>query len=222
MSINNMDNLTVIKFPSLPNQWEFYRLKNVCEILFSNVDKRIIEHEKKVLLCNYTDVYYNNHITDKITFMEGTSNEREIEKFSLYKNDVIITKDSETYNDIAVPSIVTENIENLICGYHLAILRPNIEKLDGLFLMFLLCLNKINHQFQKLANGITRFGLNLSSVEDAVIPVPPLPEQKKIAEILSTWDLAIEKTEKLIEEKTKLKKGLMQQLLTGKVRFREF
>jgi len=52
--------------------------------------------------------------------------------------------------------------------------------------------------------------------------IPPLPEQKKIAQILSTWDLAIEKTDALIKEKENLKKGLMQKLLTGKVRFKEF
>lgn len=54
------------------------------------------------------------------------------------------------------------------------------------------------------------------------IPFPPLPEQRRIAEILSTWDRAIEQTEKLIEAKERLKKGLMQRLLTGELRFPEF
>jgi type I restriction enzyme S subunit len=54
------------------------------------------------------------------------------------------------------------------------------------------------------------------------IAIPPLPEQKKIADILSTWDRAIEKTEKLVDAKIKLKKGLMQNLLTGRKRFQEF
>lgn len=52
--------------------------------------------------------------------------------------------------------------------------------------------------------------------------MPPVDEQKKIAEILSTWDQAIETLDKLIEAKTRLKKGLMQKLLTGKVRFKGF
>lgn len=50
------------------------------------------------------------------------------------------------------------------------------------------------------------------------IHIPPEPEQQRIARILSCWDRAIELTEKLIQEKTKLKKGLMQQLLVGKKR----
>lgn len=54
------------------------------------------------------------------------------------------------------------------------------------------------------------------------VALPTLSEQKKIAKILSTWDKAIEQTQKLIDAKKRLKKGLMQQLLTGKKRFPEF
>ncbi|MCC5878220.1 MAG: restriction endonuclease subunit S [Candidatus Sumerlaeia bacterium] len=52
--------------------------------------------------------------------------------------------------------------------------------------------------------------------------LPPLAEQRRIAEILSTWDAAIEQTEKLLDAKQRRKRALMQQLLTGKQRFREF
>ncbi len=54
------------------------------------------------------------------------------------------------------------------------------------------------------------------------LALPPLKEQEKIAQILSTWDRAIEKQEELIKAKERLKKGLMQKLLTGKVRFKGF
>ncbi len=64
--------------------------------------------------------------------------------------------------------------------------------------------------------------LNRNNILSLDVSFPPLPEQKKIARILSTWDKAIELLEKKIEAKEKLKKGLMQQLLTGKKRFKEF
>lgn len=64
--------------------------------------------------------------------------------------------------------------------------------------------------------------LGQKELNELKLPLPPLPEQKKIAEILSTWDKAIEKLEKLIELKEKRKKGLMQQLLTGKKRLPGF
>ena len=64
--------------------------------------------------------------------------------------------------------------------------------------------------------------LNRNDVHSFKIPLPSLLEQEKIVEILSTWDKAIELKEKLIEEKKEFKRGLMQKLLTGKVRFPEF
>jgi type I restriction enzyme, S subunit len=67
-----------------------------------------------------------------------------------------------------------------------------------------------------------RGGLNLSILRAVQIPLPSLEEQKKIAEILSTWDQGIDKLTALIERKKHLKKGLMQKLLTGRVRFKEF
>ncbi|MGC9530934.1 restriction endonuclease subunit S [Vibrio atlanticus] len=66
--------------------------------------------------------------------------------------------------------------------------------------------------------GAGRFKLNKATLEKLPMLVPPLPEQRKIAETLSTWDKAITTTEKLIEASKQQKKALMQQLLTGKKR----
>ena len=72
--------------------------------------------------------------------------------------------------------------------------------------------------------GITSDRLRLYFQDFCMItfPLPPLPEQKKIAQILSTWDRAIDKLRELIAAKERRKKGLMQVLLTGKVRFEGF
>jgi type I restriction enzyme, S subunit len=72
------------------------------------------------------------------------------------------------------------------------------------------------------SSGSSQSALNLSSLRDMKIPVPPRPEQKKIAQILSVWDKAITTTEHLLANSQQQKKALMQKLLTGKVRFSEF
>ncbi len=74
----------------------------------------------------------------------------------------------------------------------------------------------------KLSQGSTFEAVSGSDIKGFKISVPPLKEQEKIAEILSTWDSAIEKQEQLIEKKKEFKKGLMQKLLSGEVRFKEF
>ena len=64
--------------------------------------------------------------------------------------------------------------------------------------------------------------LNTQLLSGVPIPLPPLPEQKKIAEIISAWDRAVGQVGKLTLAKQRLKKGLMQQLLTGRMRFSDF
>lgn len=210
------------RFGTLPEDWDIDTLSRNAVVLFSNVDKHIKEDEIEVRLCNYTDVYYNQYIFNDLLFSKGTVKESEHKKFRLLKGDVIITKDSEDRADIAVPAYVIEDVDNLICGYHLAIIRPSNGKLDGLFLHHLFQVEFFNHYFQKLANGITRFGLSTSSIQHSLLPLPPIKEQKKIAEIISTWDLAISQISELVESIKLRNKGLAQQLLTGKKRIYEF
>ena len=82
-------------------------------------------------------------------------------------------------------------------------------------------------QHKNIFNSLTRQGagrykLTKSALEKMKIKYPTIKEQEKIVEILSTWDSAIEKQEQLIEKKKEFKKGLMQRLLSGEVRFKEF
>ncbi len=117
--------------------------------------------------------------------MEATATQREIDKFCISKGDVMITKDSETPSDIAVPSYVSEELENVLCGYHLALIRSDRNNLSGEFLSYLFGLDGIQHRYYQLANGSTRFGLTAEVITASPLPIPPLPEQKKIASILT-------------------------------------
>lgn len=203
-------------------QQQTLKLNEICEIITSPVDKKSYKDETPVLLCNYTDVYYNEFITKNINFMEATASDNEIKKYSLYKGDVVITKDSETPDDIGISTYIAEDIENLVCGYHLAILRPNTKYVNGLYLAYYLKLQQVLNIFGRFANGITRYSLINATYKAIPVLLPPLAEQEKIAEILSLWDKAIEQTKELITYKEKQKKGLMQNLLTGKKRLHGF
>lgn len=84
----------------------------------------------------------------------------------------------------------------------------------------------LNQQLQRLINfGVRNDGLlNLTSNNfyNVLVPIPPLEEQKKIADILLTWDKAITTLQEIIQQKELQKKGLMQNLLTGKKRLNGF
>src|SRR5699024_2742256 len=88
----------------VPAHWEVKKLKFISKVQPSNVDKKTIEDEIPVVLCNYTDVYKNEFIRSEMNFMQATATAEEIKKFQVDINDVIITKDSESRADIAVPA----------------------------------------------------------------------------------------------------------------------
>ena len=111
----------------VPDDWKVAPLGTLVEARSSNVDKKSVDGELPVKLCNYMDVYSNNVITRGLPFMEATAKAREIEKFVVERGDVIITKDSETPDDIAVPAYVNDDLEGVVCGYHLTLLKPKPE-----------------------------------------------------------------------------------------------
>jgi type I restriction enzyme, S subunit len=109
---------------SIPVHWEIKRLKRAADVFLSNVDKKSYDGEEPVRLCNYTDVYYNDVITPGLRFMEATASAEQVARFALRAGDTIITKDSETADDIAVSAYVPADIPGVVCGYHLALIRP--------------------------------------------------------------------------------------------------
>ncbi len=86
--------------------------------------------------------------------------------------------------------------------------------------MYLLHHDAIQNQFARLANGITRFGLTIGSVNHALVIFPSWVEQKQIAKVLRACDAEIDLHEKKLAALQQQKKGLMQRLLTGVVRVR--
>ncbi len=171
-------------FPELPSVWRQMPLKAVCEYRVSNVDKVPSEDELPVRLCNYTDVYHNEFITLDMELMETTATGGEIERFGLAVRDVVITKDSEAWNDIGVPAVIAETAPDLVCGYHLAMLRPVADILDGRYLFRCLQARPMQFQFERSASGVTRYGLGLDAIGRLYLPIPPLPRQRGIAAYL--------------------------------------
>lgn len=169
---------------ALPRSWSVRPLRSVAEYAVSNVDKISSDDELPIRLCNYTDVYNNETIDLDLEFMAGTATQAEIDKFHLLAGDVVITKDSESWDDIAIPALVTETADDLVCGYHLAMIRPDPEKLDGAFLFRCLQSKTLRIQLELAANGITRFGIPKNAVGSMALPVPPTPIQRAIARFL--------------------------------------
>ena len=164
--------------------WELKPLRALAECRVSNVDKVPSEDEEPVRLCNYTDVYNSEFIHPRMDFMRATATEMEIEGFGLHVGDVVITKDSETWKDIGVPALVTDTADDLVCGYHLALLRPKADVICGRFLFRAIQARQVQVQFEIAAKGMTRYGLPKFEIGKVALPLPPLSTQHAIADFL--------------------------------------
>ena len=165
----------------VPEGWEIQKLKHIASVKFSNVDKKTVEDEHPVFLCNYVDVYYNDYITPDLNLMKATASFAEIQNFTLKEGDILITKDSESWDDIAIPAYVSSDLNDVLCGYHLAQVRPNTTRSDGEYLFRSFNARVINEQFRVAATGITRYGLGKYWIDNSLFLVPPKDEQRAIA-----------------------------------------
>jgi type I restriction enzyme, S subunit len=176
----------------LPDEWKKSRIDSVADVFFSNVDKHTFDDETSVRLCNYTDVYKNDKITGAIDFMEASADLREVEKFQIRQGDLLVTKDSETPDDIAISALVIEDLPGVLCGYHLAMIRPRLKRVYGPFLFWLHPSKQFRTQYESRAVGVTRFGLPQYAFRSAIIPLPPLTQQERIAAYLDASCAAID------------------------------
>ncbi len=169
---------------SLPRSWQAKPLRAIADYVVSNVDKISADNEVPVRLCNYTDVYNNEFITLTLDFMHATATQAEITKFGVAVGDVIITKDSESWDDIGVPAFVQETASDVVCGYHLALLRPRKGAMHGAFLLRCLQAKPVRVQLELAADGVTRFGIPKADIGAMLLPVPPISRQCAIADYL--------------------------------------
>lgn len=197
-------------------------LSEVAEVRFSSVDKHTVAGEKAVRLCNYTDVFKNRFIADSMNFMTASATDSEIGRFGLRHGDIAITKDSETPEEIGIPALVERPSPDLVLGYHLALIRAKAERCDPYFLAAALQSRHVARHYLRTAVGLTRFGLSIKAVADTPVPNIPLVTQRKIGRWYRESARLESHTDALIAAKREQKRGLMQQLLTGKVRFPGF
>lgn len=200
---------------NLPDGWVVKKLGDIAKIN----SKSLNEKTDKKYYFKYIDLSSVNKgrlsiPTQPIKFEDAPSRARRI----LSKNDVIMSTVRPYLQAFAIANF---DIKNIICSTGFALISPN-EKCNSIFIYQCLYTHYMANQYHVLLVGSNYPALNSSDINKLYIYLPPLPEQEKIAAILSTWDDAIDKYERLIEAKTQLKKGLMQILLTGKVRFKEF
>jgi len=190
-------------------------LKSVAKLSVSNIDKKSYDGQMAVKLCNYTDVYYMRKISNNIDFMEATADLAQIQKLALKKGDVLITKDSESADDIAVPALVIEDLPGVVLGYHLALLRP--FAILGDFLYWVALSRRCRDAFSLAASGVTRFGLRQDAIARVHVPKAPLDEQMALVVLFEKHITSGDSVVESIQRQVSLLKERRQALITSAV-----
>lgn len=177
-----------------------YKLSEIATVEISGVDKKRKENETPVKLCNFTDVYHNWAITKDLedSFMDATASEKEIKTFSLKKGQVAFTKDSETRDDIGIPTYIADNFENVLLGYHTALITPDKTKLNGKYLNAFMNSKYIQKYFENNASGSgQRYTLSNDTLNSIPIIIPNLTKQKVVGNFFSNIDKKIALNKKI-------------------------
>ncbi|MCL6572755.1 MAG: restriction endonuclease subunit S [Bacillus sp. (in: Bacteria)] len=138
----------------------------------------------------------------------------QMSRSKILTGDILIT----ITGNIGRVAIVPKEIKESNINQHIARIRVMNESVNPLFVYHWLNQEKLVDYYMLIKTGLAYPQISLKQVRETIVPIPSNKEQQKIAEILSTIDLQIENYEQEKEKYAELKKGLMQQLLTGKLR----
>ena len=201
------------------DDWEVKKLGEIADITSAGVDKKIKPNETPVTLINYMDVYNRDYIYRNELSHIVTAPFAKTINCNVKKGDIFLLPSSETRTDIGTCAISMENMDDAVYSYHILRLRYLIE-IDELFGMFMLKTQSFLNQSETLCEGSgKRYVVSMNKFRSMEVFYPKLKdEQTRIATILSDMDNEIDALEKKLSKTKELKQGLMQQLLTGKIR----
>jgi type I restriction enzyme S subunit len=195
-----------------PKTWQIVRLGEVLELCQYGLSARFGDRGKYHIL-KMDDIVDGVAIPDNAKYID--LDERTFENFKLEKGDILFNR-TNSYELVGRTGIFLLDGDYTFASY-LIRLRPKKEIVDSLFLTYYMIFS--NNRLRQLATrAVHQANINATNLQSFTIPIPPLSEQKKIAETLMTLDKKLEFERKEKAKLERIKQGLMDLLLTGKVR----
>ena len=202
----------------IPSDWEVKRLG---EIGVFSKGKGILKAQilESGLPCiRYGEIYTTHHFVIK-EFKSYISEDVANESQEISKGDILFAGSGETIDDIG-KAVVYIGDYKAYAGGDTIIFKP--KKNNSETISYILEMDSSRKQKRTFGQGNSVVHIYPSELKKLKIPIPPLPEQQKIASILSTWDSAIDNCKAIIDNLKARNKGLAQQLLTGKMRLKGY
>lgn len=206
--------MNTMKIDFIPESWEITNLGSVTKIYDGT-------HATPKYVADGIPFYSVEHISkndfSKTKFICEKVFEKENKRVKLEKGDILMTR----IGDVGTAKLIDWDVKASFY-VSLALIKKS-EKFNPKFLELFINSGIFQGElYKRMIHVAFPIKINLGEIGKCLVVIPSKSEQNKIAEILSTWDQAIEKTKNLIDQLQLRKKGLMQGLLTGKQRLRGF
>ena len=207
------------RLPGFSGKWKTKRLGELGEISGAGVDKKVNPNEVPVRLVNYLDVYNKTLLYSKDLTHEVSARPDQVRRCVIEEGDIFFTPSSEVPDDIGCSAVAMENISDGVYSYHVVRLRLKTDW-DIFFRAYIFNTKEFLDQASKQCEGSgTRYVISLPKFRAMTVRFPPtIEEQRAIAAVLSDMDAEITALEKRRNKTIAIKQGMMQQLLTGRVR----
>lgn len=201
----------------IPVGWESHLLGDVFDLKNGvNKDKDAFGHGVPII--SYKNVYVGDGILDSDLGALVEMNEKELSRFRVHFGDVFFTRTSETPDEIGFVNVYLGERNDVVFNGFVIRGRQKYDLFHPHFLKYVFQSNAIRKQMMDNSKFTTRAGISGEALSRIAIAVPDISEQKNIANALDSIETRIKKTSNKINAVQSVKKALMQDLLTGKVR----
>jgi type I restriction enzyme, S subunit len=204
----------------IPKDWEKLRISEVCKLIVDCVNKTAttVDVETPYRMVRTSNIRDGKLKLDNARYVDRETYDKWTRRAKVIQGDILLTREAP----IGEAAIINEET-NLFLGQRIMQYRSDHKKLNPKFLYQSFLSEDLQKQFNYHGDiGSTVSHIRVGDCSNFTLLLPPLLEQCRIAEVLGVWDESIDLLERLIGRVRSRKQGLMQQLLTGKKRFKEF
>jgi len=202
----------------IPEEWGVRKLTELLdEPLRNGVNKNKEDFGFGIKFVNVLDVFCP-FIIDNSKLRRINATSEEVDRHRLRSGDILVVRSSLKKDGVAYPALFEEDSEPVIFAGFLIRIRPNKKVVCPPYLLHYLRTERARQRLISYSGTVAITNVTQESLETLVVPIPTIEEQQTITSILSILDDKIEKERTKKDELEQLKKGLMQVLLTGKVR----
>lgn len=202
----------------IPDEWVLCKLRNIGDAQ-NGISKASEFFGKGTPFVSYSDVYKNYSLPFSVSgLVESTPEEQE--RYSVKEGDIFFTRTSETIEEVGFSCVCEKDIPNATFAGFLIRVRPFSDKLHTPYAKYYFRSSHLRFYLVKEMNLVTRASLGQSLLKSMPVLLPPLEEQKEIADYLDAKcaeiDRLIAKKEQLVKELESYKKSLIYEVVTGK------